>query len=281
LGCIVNSKGFVKIQIQRCPRVLLNPKPRCFGIQSRFPPVGGNRSRQKSDRGPVQHFLHANCVVRARKAEEPRLRLGGGGHAPMAFMDEFAAFWQRARADGASDWLGTQHLHMHPFRVHGEASPSPSGAEGAPPPPPPLSPCPCPCTRWDPARLSAVKNSSHGVHGRVRRVLAACPRRRCVVQAMQKVANRNARVWKAATSKAARRYMSKIGSLSVWRVGEPIFSRPVGWPRSAALHPRHLPDGPKPWPRFGTGRQIMVLERGTNPKLSRRTCSPQYGLHSC
>jgi hypothetical protein len=31
---------------------------------------------------------------------------------------------------------------------------------------------------------------------------------------------------------------------------------------------------------FGTGRQKMVLERGTPPKLSRRTCSPRYGLQS-
>jgi hypothetical protein len=30
---------------------------------------------------------------------------------------------------------------------------------------------------------------------------------------------------------------------------------------------------------FGTGRQRMALERGTSPKLSRRTCSPRYGLH--
>jgi hypothetical protein len=29
---------------------------------------------------------------------------------------------------------------------------------------------------------------------------------------------------------------------------------------------------------FGTGRQKMVLERGTAPTLSRRTCSPRYGL---
>jgi hypothetical protein len=29
---------------------------------------------------------------------------------------------------------------------------------------------------------------------------------------------------------------------------------------------------------FGTGRQKTVLERGTTPKLSRRTCSLQYGL---
>jgi hypothetical protein len=29
------------------------------------------------------------------------------------------------------------------------------------------------------------------------------------------------------------------------------------------------------------GRQRMVLERWTNPKLSRRTCSPRYGLQSC
>jgi hypothetical protein len=33
--------------------------------------------------------------------------------------------------------------------------------------------------------------------------------------------------------------------------------------------------------RFGTGRQRMGLERWTNPKLSRRTCSPRYGLPSC
>jgi hypothetical protein len=32
--------------------------------------------------------------------------------------------------------------------------------------------------------------------------------------------------------------------------------------------------------RFGTARQKMVLERGTNPKRSRRTCSPWYGLQS-
>jgi hypothetical protein len=30
----------------------------------------------------------------------------------------------------------------------------------------------------------------------------------------------------------------------------------------------------------GTGRQKMVLERGANPTLSRRTCSPRYGLQS-
>jgi hypothetical protein len=29
---------------------------------------------------------------------------------------------------------------------------------------------------------------------------------------------------------------------------------------------------------FGTGRQKPVLERGANPKHSRRTCSPRYGL---
>jgi hypothetical protein len=33
--------------------------------------------------------------------------------------------------------------------------------------------------------------------------------------------------------------------------------------------------------RFGTARQTNVLERGTNPKLSRHTCSPRYGLQSC
>jgi hypothetical protein len=32
---------------------------------------------------------------------------------------------------------------------------------------------------------------------------------------------------------------------------------------------------------FGTGRQKMVLERWTNPKLSRRTCTCEYGLQSC
>jgi hypothetical protein len=32
--------------------------------------------------------------------------------------------------------------------------------------------------------------------------------------------------------------LRKIGSLGVCRVGQPILSRPVGWPRSAALHPR-------------------------------------------
>jgi hypothetical protein len=32
---------------------------------------------------------------------------------------------------------------------------------------------------------------------------------------------------------------------------------------------------------FGTGRQRTVLERWTNPKLSRRTCTCEYGLPSC
>jgi hypothetical protein len=32
---------------------------------------------------------------------------------------------------------------------------------------------------------------------------------------------------------------------------------------------------------FGTGRQKTVLDRGTNPKLSRRTCACEYGLQSC
>jgi hypothetical protein len=32
---------------------------------------------------------------------------------------------------------------------------------------------------------------------------------------------------------------------------------------------------------FGAGRQKTALERWTNPKLSRRTCSPRYGLQSC
>jgi hypothetical protein len=31
---------------------------------------------------------------------------------------------------------------------------------------------------------------------------------------------------------------------------------------------------------FGSGRQKMVLERGKNPKLSRRTCTREYGLQS-
>jgi hypothetical protein len=33
--------------------------------------------------------------------------------------------------------------------------------------------------------------------------------------------------------------------------------------------------------KFGTGRQKMALERWTNPKLPRRTCSPLYGLQPC
>jgi hypothetical protein len=33
--------------------------------------------------------------------------------------------------------------------------------------------------------------------------------------------------------------------------------------------------------RFGTGRQKMVLERWTNPKVSRRVCTCEYGLQSC
>jgi hypothetical protein len=33
--------------------------------------------------------------------------------------------------------------------------------------------------------------------------------------------------------------------------------------------------------RLGTGRQKMVLERGTSPKLSRRACIPRYGVPSC
>jgi hypothetical protein len=33
-------------------------------------------------------------------------------------------------------------------------------------------------------------------------------------------------------------------------------------------------------PRFGAGRQKRVLVDGTNPKLSRRTCTSEYGLHS-
>jgi hypothetical protein len=32
---------------------------------------------------------------------------------------------------------------------------------------------------------------------------------------------------------------------------------------------------------FGTGWQLLVLERRPNPKLSRRTCTCEYGLHSC
>jgi hypothetical protein len=32
---------------------------------------------------------------------------------------------------------------------------------------------------------------------------------------------------------------------------------------------------------FGTGRQKMALERWTNPKRPRRTCSPRHGLQSC
>jgi hypothetical protein len=32
---------------------------------------------------------------------------------------------------------------------------------------------------------------------------------------------------------------------------------------------------------FGTGRQKTMHERWTNPKRSRRTCSPRYGLQSC
>jgi hypothetical protein len=32
---------------------------------------------------------------------------------------------------------------------------------------------------------------------------------------------------------------------------------------------------------FGTARQKRVLERRTNPTLSRRSCSPRYGLQSC
>jgi hypothetical protein len=32
---------------------------------------------------------------------------------------------------------------------------------------------------------------------------------------------------------------------------------------------------------FGTGRQKMALERCTTPAVSRRTCSPGYGLQSC
>ena len=32
---------------------------------------------------------------------------------------------------------------------------------------------------------------------------------------------------------------------------------------------------------FGTGRQKMLLERWTNPKLSRRACTCEYGLQSC
>ena len=34
------------------------------------------------------------------------------------------------------------------------------------------------------------------------------------------------------------------------------------------------------WVGFGTGRQKMALERWTNPKLSRRTCTCEYGLQS-
>jgi hypothetical protein len=34
-------------------------------------------------------------------------------------------------------------------------------------------------------------------------------------------------------------------------------------------------------PRFGTGRQKLVLERWTNPKLPRRTCTCEHGLQSC
>jgi hypothetical protein len=33
--------------------------------------------------------------------------------------------------------------------------------------------------------------------------------------------------------------------------------------------------------RFGTARQKMALERWTNPNLSRRTCTREYGLQSC
>jgi hypothetical protein len=33
--------------------------------------------------------------------------------------------------------------------------------------------------------------------------------------------------------------------------------------------------------RFGTGEQKTVLELGTNPKFSRRTCTCEYGLQAC
>jgi hypothetical protein len=33
--------------------------------------------------------------------------------------------------------------------------------------------------------------------------------------------------------------------------------------------------------RFGTGRQETALERGPTPKLSRRTCTCEYGLRPC
>jgi hypothetical protein len=47
-------------------------------------------------------------------------------------------------------------------------------------------------------------------------------------------------------------------------------TRIVAWSRTTAMPNMRIL-------RFGTGRQRMVLERGTNPRLSRRPCACEYG----
>jgi hypothetical protein len=62
--------------------------------------VGGMRPDTPCN---VQHFLHANCVVRAKTQQRPALEGGSDGATadPLAYLPEFASYWERARADGA------------------------------------------------------------------------------------------------------------------------------------------------------------------------------------
>lgn len=62
--------------------------------------VGGMRPDTTCN---VQHFLHANCVTRVKTQQRPALEGGSDGATadPMAYLPEFASYWERARADGA------------------------------------------------------------------------------------------------------------------------------------------------------------------------------------
>ena len=86
-------------------------------------------------------------------------------------------------------------------------------------------------------------------------------------------------VWRCAMTDTLARNATIVAKIAALLTGRqtagPGFRRQVRSPPAVAKSVRIITVG------FGTRRQRMVVERGTNPKRSRRTCSPRYRVPSC
>jgi phosphate/sulfate permease len=84
---------------------------------------------------------------------------------------------------------------------------------------------------------------------------------------------RTCRTLARGTTRGTASFLGLITRLQLLGLRHRRYNAPSAWQQQFRLHRCSV--------GFGTGRQKMVLERWANPKLSRRTCTCEYGLQSC